>query len=62
MHLSCCSLTGRALHSGSLILLSSTPSHAFVLVIHRVYIYDIIIISVLVITLVEWTQCMHVCR
>lgn len=53
MHLSCCSLTGRALHSSSFILLPSTPSHALVFVIHRVYIYDIIIISILVITLVE---------
>lgn len=53
MHLSCCPLTSRALNSSSLIFLPSTPSHAFVFVIHRVYIYDIIIISILIITLVE---------
>jgi hypothetical protein len=53
MHLSCCPLAGRALDSSSLIFLPSTPSHAFVLVIHRFYIYDIIIISIFIITLVE---------
>ena len=62
MHLSCGSLTGRALNSSSLVFLPSTPSHAFVLVIHGIYIYGVIIISILIITLVEWKACMCVLR
>ena len=53
MNLSRCPLTSSALDSCSLIFLSSTPSHAFVFVIHRFNINGIIIVSIFFVPLME---------